>query len=508
MELGVSRNLIDRPVSHKLFGPGKIIDVRRGGQELHVRFAKFTMWLPSLELQMEPIEEQLEPRKVLDVIPQPSVVAEVAPPILALQPNGPRTAGRAYQPQLPEFKSETVATELSPRSLGPLRNRRMVEALRLGLVAAEDIELFTFHRQDEVASISQGFAEVATLGGAVRIIQGDYGTGKSHFLEYIKSMALKNGFLVLPTELDAFEIQPNRPKRIYQALVQGIISPDQGEISLRQLIDEAAKDKKIYETFTQWPEGHHYLGHALKLAKHKSLEIDGITWGDWIEGDPLVMDNVHSSIGYLPSLYDFYIAGNIYCNILSGVGHLAQALGYKGMLILIDEAESLCFLQGYKKETADTFFKGMSLIALGQTRAPFREENLIRTKRRPLPFIYKPDAKVFFVLAFTPRFFTPDVIKQLPSSTLVELSVFDLASVEELCATLWETYKHAYIMPIGLHDVIVKRLPKVMYRQLGRGYMTLRQVIKTLVETFDMLRHYPNHSASSIVDELIRGLPA
>lgn len=495
---------------HRLFGTGTVLDTRRGGSEVQVRFSKFAMWLSMKELEVL-VDGDGPPVAVAVPVAAESAARTAAAEAPLANAEGPAALTVRHLVQEPPKKKHPVERAHldlpAPFEVGPLRNRRMIEALRLGLVVPEDIELFTFHRDDELQEFESGLVDSQERGGAVRVIEGDYGTGKSHFLEYVKTMALKRGFLVLRTELDGFEIQPNRPKRIYRSLVDSIATPNNGEVSLRNLIDEAAQRKELFDKYTKWRTGHPYLGPAMKMARIKALGVDGITWGDWIEGDPMVMHEVRGQVGYLPALYDFYKAGNIYANIISGIGHLARDMGYRGTVVMIDEAESLCGLQGYRKLTADDFFKGLILVALGRAHSPFLEETLIRTARRPVPHVYQDDAGIFFIMAFTPRFLTPDVIKKLPPDWILSLSGFDYESVSHLTGRLWEIYRHAYIMPPGIVDLPLDRLPRVLFQQLQKGYLTLRQVIKMLVETYDMIRLYPDRGISGTIDELIRNLP-
>src|SRR5262249_57229646 len=99
----------------------------------------------------------------------------------------------------------------------------------------------------ERKSLHCAFDEVGRTGGDVRVILGEYGAGKSHFFELAAQEALERNFLVASASLDIREVPPNRPQRIYNALIRSLRYPDlQDAGSLVPLFDRILSEPTLY----------------------------------------------------------------------------------------------------------------------------------------------------------------------------------------------------------------------------------------------------------------------
>ena len=98
------------------------------------------------------------------------------------------------------FLSETsvLKKDESPKPIlseEQLEDRRIIEALRLGVVPHDSIEQFTFGRDEEINHIKNWLSNSDDNNGSL-ILSGGYGAGKTHFLDYIFS-SLKYFFNLL-----------------------------------------------------------------------------------------------------------------------------------------------------------------------------------------------------------------------------------------------------------------------------------------------------------------------
>ena len=59
-------------------------------------------------------------------------------------------------------------------------------------------------------------------GGDVIAVIGDYGFGKSHYIELTARRALRENFLVAGASLDLVEVPPSKAHKIYEALVAAL----------------------------------------------------------------------------------------------------------------------------------------------------------------------------------------------------------------------------------------------------------------------------------------------
>jgi hypothetical protein len=82
-------------------------------------------------------------------------------------------------------------------ALQPFQARAIIEELRKGSVPIDDVLFFTVGREKWLALIEDDFDHYIAEGGAkVRFINGDYGDGKTHFMSVIRHTALQKGFAV------------------------------------------------------------------------------------------------------------------------------------------------------------------------------------------------------------------------------------------------------------------------------------------------------------------------
>ena len=85
--------------------------------------------------------------------------------------------------------------------------RKIIEALRLGIVSQGQVDKFTFGRDKAIGQIKE-WLNTTDIGSL--IISGEYGIGKTHLLDYLYSSVLKSNWAVAKVELD-----PNELRNLY-----------------------------------------------------------------------------------------------------------------------------------------------------------------------------------------------------------------------------------------------------------------------------------------------------
>ncbi len=198
-------------VTHNIFGEGIVLETRWNGTETRVKFINgLNLWLPT---------KWLKPIRLID-------------------------------------EEEIKLDEIS--------SKRILEAFRMGIVPHQDIELFTFGRENEIEILKRGLNNLKNGISDVCVIEGSYGSGKSHLLEYFRHLALKEGFATTYCELHVQETPPFRPKKVYHELVYNLhYIRDNYDYSFRDILKEATEKLKITD--------HCFFTPVLKRVK----EIDG-----------------------------------------------------------------------------------------------------------------------------------------------------------------------------------------------------------------------------------------
>ncbi len=294
-------------------------------------------------------------------------------------PGSPReAAGSIASPSAAESPRDTRVSDM-----------RLLEALRMGVVPHDNADAYTVGRAPVLAQLRSDLRGLRDYQyGAFRVVMGDYGTGKTHLLEWLRETALAQNFLVANATLGAGDASPAQPKRLYRALVQGLCYPDaEGDSpGLRPLFERLVQTRGKPKSSTL-PGYHKYLDAVaflfskLDLADQPPSEtLQALL--DWIEGHPsgdnqdwnqLLRRQVLGA-PYLYALADYRTFAHVYAYLLGGIAVLARECGWSGLVLLLDEADRYSVLSQHNREFADNVFRCYALAALGPSGVKFRAD--------------------------------------------------------------------------------------------------------------------------------------
>lgn len=372
-----------------------------------------------------------------------------------------------------EVKDENSDIELSKEQF---KSRRIIEALRLGIVPLDCVEQLTYGREKEIAKIKEW---LESDEHPVLLLVGGYGTGKTHLLQYTMVKALKEKYAVTWLEMDPNETPFHKPKRVYKQALKNFkysLGVDQEIMGFRDFLSKALNKGAFKD--------HIYFKF---LMGNMTEEV----W-NWIEAQEPCPKPICSQkesfnrlyYNHFPPLYDYSKASNIYCYLLSSLGWAAKEIfGLNGFVLIFDEAEVLT-MNYYKYQTENGFNFLKALIKTARNES-LLIENLSKsnlndiTKSIPfqVPFLYK----------------QPSALKILLGSTSVEmLNIKDIMRIDlkplskeafkELFQHVYAIYHEAYALPgrkLSIHNVI---------SLLEKYKDNTRVTVKALVEALDMAR--------------------
>ncbi|MCL2325255.1 MAG: ATP-binding protein [Proteobacteria bacterium] len=413
-----------------------------------------------------------------------------------------------------------------------------LEAMRLGVVPATDLAHSTVGRDIEIDIIQQDLSHTR-LGGARRAFLGEYGLGKTHLLELIQQIALRQNFVVSKVVLDHTEFSPSQPKRIYHAVMRNLLYPDNPQQleGLAPILDRAANDETILEKYLvkttkgkhpttireQLAAGMHlYLTPALAYTRAinnpKRLILpshlgDPISWAanarhiliDWIEGHPTrsnqdINDELNLIRGKFPKIYsllDYRPWAKIYGYILNGIAQLARDVGYAGLVIVIDEAEFYTLLSPQNRTYARSLFQAWSHAVGGSDDGslPFSQDNLLTGGygiQRELPTRYTDNPGLYLVFAMTPNSEGIRVLQEaIAPQFICYLNPLTAVDYLKMTQNIVELYAKAYPQ-CPLPDGIAHPLANIVDALSQQGQLaTPRQTMKFLTDFLDLVRYVP-----------------
>ena len=398
------------------------------------------------------------------------------------------TAMKFPEPPVPPHPPRAVSSD-------ELKYRRMIEAFRLGIVPYDCVEEFTFGRDEETRRLMDWLdsSNYSTL-----LIIGGYGTGKTHLLHYGLGKALQQGFAVAWVELDPNEAPFHKPKRVYSRLIQNLKYRSQQDRQLRGFRD-CVKQILSRGAF----KDHIYFKHLIDKTHDETL------W-DWIEAReavPRPSTHYNWTYSFLPSLYDYSNAANIYCYLLSALGWaVKEILGLKGLLLIFDEAETVnMYDYSYQAEKSLNFLKALirtanDEIELLKTPSESGLDYCRKGIAKDVPFLYKSPSNLKLLFAFTSLDRNYDgsykgvpKLTEVENSQRIELEPLTNDALKEVFENICLLYSYSYNFIED--DSIINAIFRKVNTQSGRT----RLFVKGSVEAIDLVRIYRNKPLEEVL---------
>lgn len=258
-----------------------------------------------------------------------------------------------------------MATKLRPRERDAI-----IQSLRSGVTPRTGFQYIQVGRVKEIAAIIQDIDRVADGGATIKLVIGDFGAGKSFFLQLVKNIALEKGLVTMSADLSPerrLQSANGLALNLYQELTRNTSTrakPDGNALnSIVEKFISLARD----EADTKGLETHELIKDKLRVLNdyvggYDFAQVILAYWQGFKDGDEDRMNNaikwirgeyatkvtarqdlkVHTIVNDA-STYDFY-------KLLSGFVQLA---GYKGLLINLDEMVNLYKIPNSRSRTTN-----------------------------------------------------------------------------------------------------------------------------------------------------------
>ncbi|OYU38161.1 MAG: hypothetical protein CFE33_16395 [Pseudorhodobacter sp. PARRP1] len=264
-----------------------------------------------------------------------------------------------------------VAT-VTPRNTTDVAFRQSFEAVNLGVVPSDPDQLIKLTiGGDEISRSVRALLGDLPRTGACRVFMGYYGSGKSHHLQLVKAIAIRDGWVTASIELDPKAADPAKASSVYQGLIAGLEFParQDGRRSedffdlIKEIRDNWIKVRSLrYFSSSRWFSS---AIEALLRLSHRRDDQDYVSAVHWLGGqikqkdaiNRIAWSGIRRSIPAMPQTKD---TGLVYAFHLVVLNEVLKALGYKGLAIIIDEAEHVRTYSVSRYLRANTFFDVLS----------------------------------------------------------------------------------------------------------------------------------------------------
>jgi len=250
--------------------------------------------------------------------------------------------------------------------------RKAFEAVNLGVVPPDSSSLVEMSIGGEsILSAVRSGLDSQPSDGLCKVVFGNYGTGKSHYLHLASVIARRSGWVVSYLEFDPKAVDPAKPHLVYREIMSKLKFPERedGTFSLgfqdfiREIKNNWGKIRDL--PMLKASPWFRYGLETLMFFPHND-DPDYVSGCAWLAGKSVPITgpgsirtlarstNINPRI--IPIMPKIRETAEIYVFHLVVVNEICKALGYKGLLIIFDEAEHVRGYNVRRKERANNFF--------------------------------------------------------------------------------------------------------------------------------------------------------
>lgn len=258
------------------------------------------------------------------------------------------------------------------------RREDIVAALRRGTVPSTGLDALAVGIDALAPALDAELDAVATGRAGFKAVRGEYGSGKTFFGRWLQERARAKGFASSEVQINETETPLHRLETVYRRLVERLGTSDTPSGAFRNVIDgwffaleqdvlaegttNAANIEALLERTNELMEARLAVisrsapaFSAVLRAYRKALAIGDAQTAEglisWLSGQPNVAAGVKRAAGIKGDLDHFTAA-----NFLMGLLTILRDSGFAGLLLVLDEVETL------QRMRADTREKGLNAL--------------------------------------------------------------------------------------------------------------------------------------------------
>jgi hypothetical protein len=245
----------------------------------------------------------------------------------------------------------------------PQRRREIIDALRRGTVPERGLDAFAVGTDRFAATFDDELSSVAAGGTSFKAIRGEYGSGKTFLVRWLAERARNRGFATSEIQISEGETPLHHLEKIYRRLCERLTTADTASGALRSVVDswlftlhedvlaagaggpidrhavleatDALAEQRLGSVASSAPALAAVLrAYRRALAEGDEARAEGLL--AWLGGQPHVAAAVKRSAGIRGDLdHDGALA------FLAGMLTILKGAGYAGLVIVLDEVETL-----------------------------------------------------------------------------------------------------------------------------------------------------------------------
>lgn len=256
--------------------------------------------------------------------------------------------------------------------ISPERRREIIAALRKGTVPQRGLDFLAVGLQRFEPVITSELGDVASGGSMFKAVRGDYGCGKTFFGRWVQDHAKKKGFAVAEVQISETETPLHRLETVYRRAMEQLSTNDCFLGAFRSIVDGwfygleedvlaegtiDANDQKalsdradelLEQRLAEITRATPQFAAALRTYRVAQRAEDHATaegLAGWLAGQPHIAASVKKVAGIKGDV-DHYAA----LSFLRGLLLILKDSGYSGLVLVLDEIETLQRVRGDVRE--------------------------------------------------------------------------------------------------------------------------------------------------------------
>ena len=247
--------------------------------------------------------------------------------------------------------------------ISPQRRREIIDALRRGTVPQRGLDAFAVGTDRFAAAFDDELATVAAGGAGFKAVRGEYGSGKTFVVRWLAERARAQGFATAEVQISEGETPLHHLETVYRRVCERLTTADTAGGALRSVVDswffalhedvvaagttpsgdaeavlaatDALAEQRLGTVATRAPALAAVLrGYRRALADGDTARAEGLL--AWLGGQPHVAASIKRAAGIRGDLdHDAALA------FLAGLLTILDGAGYAGLVLLLDEVETL-----------------------------------------------------------------------------------------------------------------------------------------------------------------------
>ncbi|BCL39113.1 ATP-binding protein [Nostoc sp. MS1] len=403
----------------------------------------------------------------------------------------------------------------------------LINSLGAGVVPRLGLEHIAVGREKELQSLSQNLDDISEGVAAFRFIIGNYGSGKSFMLQMLRNQAMEQGFVVADADLSSerrLAGSNNEGLATYRELMSHLSTktrPDGGALVsilegwINKIQQEVAKESnlrpnddgfddqveaKIREV-VQYIEDlvHGFDFGSIIIAYWRGYRLDDDDLKNsalrWLRGEFNTKTEARTALGVRVIIDD-----DSWYDYIKLLAKFVAEIGYKGLLILMDEAVNL-----YQISTTVTREKNYNrLLAMFNDTMQCKAEHLGIVIGGTTKFLEDPNRGLFADQAWRrrtkeSRFVTQSDMQEV-NSPVIRLNPLTEAEILSLLQRLSEIHAAHFGYDKTLTNKELQEFVKEIVSRLGaEALLTPGEIVRDFVSVLNILHHNPTIKFSELI---------